>query len=278
MKRTLTDMAVVITGASSGIGEALTRQLHRQGARLFLAARRVDRLESLKRELGSRVEILRCDVAIEADCQHLIDAAYATFGRIDTLVCNAGSGLVRDAAKTDRATFRQIMEVNLFGTSDCIRAAVPRMREQTIREGLRGQLMIVSSAAARRGLPYLGAYSATKSAQLQYAEALRVELVDEKIAVTSVHPIGTRSEFMQRAEATSGEKIDVPGRRGGLEQTSERVAEIMARAVARPRRECWPFLPAWWGTSLLTAFPAWADWMMLRMRRRIDAERGGGGS
>lgn len=278
MKRTLADMSVVITGASSGIGEALARQLHRRGARLFLAARRVDRLESLQRELGSRTDILRCDVAVEGECQQLIESAYAKLGRIDTLVCNAGSGLVRDAARTDRAAFRQIMEVNVFGTSDCVRAAVPRIREQPLRDGVRGQVMIVSSAAARRGLPYLGAYSATKSAQLQYAEALRVELVDQQIAVTTVHPIGTRSEFLSRAEATSGEKIDVPGRRGGLEQTSERVAEIMTRAIARPRRECWPYLPAWWGTSLLTAFPAWADWMMLRMRRRIDSERVGGSS
>ena len=180
-------MNVVITGASAGIGKVLARELSRAGARLVLAARRLDKLEELNESLGGKHICMRCDVAVPHDCDQLIALADARLGRIDTLVCNAGYGYVCSVAEMSSEQMRAIFATNVFGTTDCIRAAVPIMREQEELDGYRGQIVIVSSAAARRGLPMFGAYAATKAAQLSLAESLRVELRAQRIAVTSVH-------------------------------------------------------------------------------------------
>lgn len=265
-------MVVVITGASAGIGRELARELNRHGAKLVLAARRVDRLEELNAELGGKHLCVRCDVSIEDDCRNLIDMTIEHFGRLDTLVCNAGYGVVRDSAEISRAELDAIFATNVAGTSDCVRFAVPLIRRNEKRNGLRGQIVIVSSAAARRGLVYFGAYSATKAAQLSIAEALRVELEDDAIAVTSVHPIGTESEFLSTAEAVSSTKISAPARRP-IEQTPKTVAKKIAAAIRRPVRECWPYWPARWVLSLCTISPWLGDFVMRRTKRQIDAFR-----
>src|SRR5450755_3722307 len=203
MPRSLQNMVVVITGASAGIGRALAEALSPLGAKLTLAARRLDRLTELNAKLGGQHQIIEADVSKPEDCKRLIDEAHAHHGRIDTVVCNAGYGLAKSVIDTTADELRRIFETNLFGTTDTIRAAVPIMLQQPERDGYRGQIMIVSSAVARRGLPFFGAYSATKAAQLSISEALRVELKPSGIAVTSVHPVGTETEF-----------FDVAGQRG----------------------------------------------------------------
>src|SRR5439155_10127382 len=125
---------------------------------------------------------------------------------------------------------RRLFATNVFGTTDVIRAAVPAMSKQDRRDGARGQIVIVSSAAGRRGVPYLGPYSATKAAQLSIAEALRVELRPDRIAVTSVHPIMTTTEFGKVAEASSGVKLP---REMGPTQTVDHVARKMVAAIAK---------------------------------------------
>src|SRR5207244_4545188 len=122
-----------------------------------------------------------------------------------------GYGELRAIHEMSSQQMRQIFSTNVFGTTDCIRAAVPMIARQEIRDGFRGQIMIVSSAAARRGLPYNGAYSATKAAQLSIAEALRIELTPMQIAVSCVMPIGTDTEFFAMAEKVSGRRIDPNG-------------------------------------------------------------------
>lgn len=238
MKRTLGDMAIVITGASAGIGRALAESLSHGGAKLALAARRLDRLEELNAQLGAKHLCVRADVSRRDDCEQLIARAVERLGRIDTLVCNAGYGILNAVHATSAEQFEQIFRTNVFGTIDCIRAAVPIMLKQSLRDGWRGQVMIVSSAAARRGLPFVGAYSSTKAAQLSLAEAMRVELAPHRIAVTSVHPIGTQTEFFQVAEANSAKRIAAPGG-GGHRHSVQRVVCGMVRAIERPKREVW---------------------------------------
>lgn len=231
-------MTIVITGASAGIGMALAQSLSEKGARLVLAARRIDRLEALNASLGGKHLCVQTDVAHREDCEMLIAKSSEHLGRIDTLVCNAGYGILRSVSETSAEEFQQIFQTNVFGTTDCIRPAVPIMLKQKLRDGYRGQIMIISSAAARRGLPYVGAYSATKATQLSLAEALRIELKPSRIAVTSVHPIGTQTEFFQVAENTSGRLIDAPGK--GLHRHSvDRVVRGMVRAIEKPKREVW---------------------------------------
>lgn len=162
-------MTVAITGASAGIGEALARGLAARGARLALCARRLERVEALARELGVGHLAVRADVSIPADCANFIGAASRHLGSLDTLVCNAGYAIVRTVAETTADDWDAILRANLLGTTECIRVAMPVMRAQAARDGWRGQVMIVSSALARRGKPDAGAYSATKAAQLSVA-------------------------------------------------------------------------------------------------------------
>jgi short-subunit dehydrogenase len=267
MSRKLNDMVVVITGASAGIGKALAERLSARGAKLVLAARRVQRLEHLNREMSDRHLVLRADVAQREDCQMLVDRAIERFGRIDTLVCNAGYGLYRTLADTSPEEMRQIFATNLFGTSDCIAAALPHMLNQELRDGWRGQLMLVSSCVARRAIPYLGAYSATKAAQLSLAEALRVELRPQRIAVTSVHPIQTKTEFGVIARTMGGAHI--AGSPVG--QNVQLVIRKMTDAIVRPRAELWPYRPARWAFGLGTLLPRLGDWILSDYRRQVEA-------
>jgi short-subunit dehydrogenase len=258
-------MVVVISGASAGIGRALAVHLGRRRARLVLSARREERLNALNAELGGGHLVVPADVSRTEDCARLIARAVEHFGRVDTLVCNAGYGIARAVAETTPQEMRQILETNLFGTTDMIRAVTPIMRAQEPRDGWRGQIMIVSSAAGRRGLPYFGAYSATKAAQLSIAEALRVELQPEQVAVTSVHPIGTKTEFFGVAEQLGGMKITPPSA-FEVRQTASRVAAAMVDAIRRPTAEVWPFWPARFVLGLGTMMPGVVDWIMARQR------------
>lgn len=260
--RNLQDMVVVITGASAGIGKALAEELSLRGARLVLAARRADRLEALNRTLGGQHLCVPTDVAVREQCEALVRQTFDRFGRLDTLVCNAGYGILRPVARTSPQEMQEIFQTNVFGTADCIRAAVPRMRDQEPRDGWRGQVMIVSSLLARRGLAYFGAYSATKAAQLSLAEAMRVELRDERIAVTSVHPIGTDTEFGDVSAAQSaGQRPDVQGE---VRQSAAQVALSMVKAIERPRPEVWPFRPSRWALTAATLLPGFVDRLLAR--------------
>jgi short-subunit dehydrogenase len=304
MARRLNGQIIVITGASAGIGRSLAIQLHARGAKLVLAARRIERLRQLNDELRRSTHAavprpvgvvdtggpapfaadvadvadvaddgghlcLACDVADPAQCQALIDQAIHRFGKIDTLVCNAGYGLACPVSTTTHQQMLDIFRTNVLGTTDCIRSAVPHLIRNDLVDGHRGQVMIVSSAAGRRGLPWFGGYSATKSAQLGIAEALRVELHASKIAVTSVHPIGTDTEFFNEAERLSGVRVDTPGR-SPVRQTADHVAARMLRAIERPCREVWPFRLARYALALNAAFPIVGDLVMRRALKSID--------
>src|SRR3954463_8648405 len=123
--RQLRDMVVVITGASAGIGRALGEQLAAGGGKLVLPARRIERLEELNCALGGGHLCVRTDVSRREGCEALIARAAEHFGRIDTLVCNAGYGTIRTVAEMTPDEMHQIFATNVFGTVDCVRAAVP---------------------------------------------------------------------------------------------------------------------------------------------------------
>lgn len=253
--RQIDGMGITITGSSAGIGEALARDLHGQGARVVLAARRRDRLESLAKELAGSI-VVEGDVSIPADCVRIAAAGE----RLDVLVCNAGYGLAKSIEDTTEADWLDLLRTNLLGTTECIRAALPRMRAQELRDGWRGHIVIVSSALARRGRPDGGAYSATKAAQLSVAEALRVELAVDRIAVTSVHPVGTETEFIQAARGTWTTGAKEP------RQTAAHVAKRIAGAIARPCPEVWPHRLSRWCLSFATIWPSLLDGYFRRRR------------
>jgi short-subunit dehydrogenase len=146
------------------------------------------------------------------------------------------------------------------------------MAKQEPRPGekWRGQIMIVSSAAARRGVPFLGPYSATKAAQLSMAEALRIELRPLRIAVTSVHPIMTKTEFGTVAEQRAGSAKLPRGDR--FTQTVDHVARRMVAAIRNPVPEVWPHRPSRWALGMAALFPRFADRMMGKYARDIETQ------
>ena len=262
-------MVVVITGASAGIGRRLAIDLHARGARLVLAARRADRMSELDRVLDHKHLCLVADVAQPQDCARLVAAAVERYGRIDTLVANAGWGAPASVHEMPPEQVREMFATNVYGTIDCIRAAVPVMIGQAKRDGFRGQVMLVSSGAARRGLPYMGVYSATKAAQLSLAEAMRVELRDHRIAVTSVHPIGTETDFFTTAESLGRTRIQSRTRRS-YRQSVEHVSRRMVRAIELPTTEVWPHRPTRWLLALNALIPSIGDRVMRKEKREMD--------
>jgi short-subunit dehydrogenase len=262
-------MVVAITGASAGIGRQLAVDLHARGAKLALSARRLDRLELLNRDLGGGHLVLGADVSREEDCRHFVTACVERFGRIDTMVANAGYAIPAKLHESAPADVEAVFRTNVFGTIDVCRAAIRVMLHQPKRDGLRGQVMIVSSAAARRGLPYMGVYSATKAAQLSLAEALRVELKGESIAVTSVHPIGTQTDFFTVAQSGGAPKIE-DALRKNYRQSAAHVTKKMVDAIEKTRPEVWPHGLTRLLVALNALFPRIGDGMMRRQMREID--------
>lgn len=264
MARPIPGMNVLITGASAGIGEALAHELHGRGARLALTARRADRLQAVARACGEALVIPADQNDLSATAA-VVSQAHARLGRLDAVVLNAGYGLARLAEATSDEDWLAILRVNLLATAAALRTAVPLLRAQELRHGWRGQIVIVSSSLARRAAPDTAAYSATKAAQLALAEAARVELAAERIAVTSVHPVRTTSEFFEVCARTSGRPMSFASR--VPTQSPAQVARAMADAIARPRPEVWPHRSSRWLLLLAAAWPTLADRILAGHRR-----------
>jgi NAD(P)-dependent dehydrogenase (short-subunit alcohol dehydrogenase family) len=263
-RRQLQDMVTVITGASAGIGRALAVELAGRGSKLVVAARRADRLEEFSRETGGAICCLPADVSKPEDCRRIIDTTIEKFGRIDTLVCNAGYAFARGFDKLTDEDIRHIFQTNFFGTIECCRHAIPFMKRQKERDGIRGQLMIVSSACARRGLPYFSLYAATKAAQLSIAEGLRVELKPAGIAVTSVHPERIETDFFNTAHEVGG--MNPHALACGKKGSASSCAHCMTKAIEKPVRELWPKPFSRVSLTIATAIPAVVDFFIARIR------------
>ena len=181
----------IITGASDGIGAEMARQLaasHGGQAALVLAARSADKLASVAAACsasGAQTLVVAMDVSSEPQCRALIDAAVARFGRIDVLVNNAGisaQALLQDVAATDLHWYEDLMRVNLWGAVWCTHAALPHLKQA------RGSIVAVSSLAGLVGVPGRTAYSASKFAMTGFFEALRAELRQAGVSVTTAYP------------------------------------------------------------------------------------------
>lgn len=177
-------MRVFLTGASSGIGEALARHYAARGATLGLVARRADRLESLKASLATPVETYPADVRDLAAMQAAAAGFMERHGVPDLVIANAGvsHGTLTEHAD-DIDVFRQILEINVIGMVNAFHPFIAPMREAR-----RGTLAGVASVAGYRGLPGAGAYSASKAAAIRYCESLRVELRGTGVRVATICP------------------------------------------------------------------------------------------
>ena len=242
MSPTLTDRVIVITGASSGIGAATALACARAGLHVVLHGRDAARLASVAdgvRSAGRTAVTVAGDVAAPGESARLLDAAEAALGRFDIVFANAGYGFRRAMHETSDEELRRIFDVNFFAAVDLLRQAARRL----IAAARPGHLLMCSSALAHFPLIRFSAYSATKAAQHHVCRAMALELRPHRIAVSSVHPVTTRTAFFARAAAESGRPFDpahaydhVPA---VLVQDAARVADAVLRCLRRPRPEVW---------------------------------------
>lgn len=257
---------IAITGASSGIGLETALACARAGMPVALAARREDRLQQARASIeqtGGKAITVRCDVTNPDECANLVEQTIRAFGGIYAVFANAGYGFEAPVLDTTDEQLKDIFETNFYGTLHTIRPAIEPMR----RAGA-GHILICSSAAAKIGIPHLSAYSATKAAQDHIGRALRIELTGTGIFVSTVHPIGTDTEFSDVVTQRSGpapRRARTPAR---FRQPATRVARAVVNCLRRPKGEVWTSLSTRMFFGVTTAFPTLADAILRRHFKR----------
>jgi short-subunit dehydrogenase len=247
---TFKDRVTVITGASSGIGWALAKELAKQGAKLGLIARRLDKLEALASEihkdgLSNDVALASADVSSRDQTQQAFRSIRARLGPVDLLIANAGVGAPTLLNPVNIDQVERMFNVNLFGVVYCIEAVLPDMLARR-----QGHIAAMSSLAGYKGLPGESAYCASKAAVNTYMEGLRIQLRHHNIAVTTICPGFVRTPMTEPFEFKMPFVME---------------ADVAARrivAALRRRRKVYNFpLLTSWMIKLTNWVP---DWIMAR--------------
>ena len=254
MEQTLKGKVAIVTGASSGIGEATARALALRGAVVVAIARNKKRLQDLESGIqssGGRVLGVKADVTDRASVESMVERVIEEFGAPDILVNNAGLGLSGRVEELRAEDLRDVMEVNLIGPLNCIQAALPHMSSG-------GHIINVSSVVGKHAIPKVGGYCASKFALNALSDSLRVEVAGRGIAVTSVYPGTTSTAFRDNSRRTRDEKRG--WRPPGV--TPERVAEKIVRAAEKGGRDVYVRLSDRIFVAGTTLFPGLTDWVI----------------
>ncbi len=223
---TYSGKVALITGASSGIGEALAREYVRQGARVALLARRTDKLEALCLELGrERAIAITCDVTRDGQLETAVQRTVAELGRLDVAIANAGGGITKHFTRLTLDDYRSQVELNVFGVLRTVQAALPELQKTG------GAVGVVGSVMGYLPLPAASPYSMSKAAVRSLAECLRVDLAPLGVSVTHVAPGFIDTELRRKKH---GDKDPIPS---WLVMSAPTAAKKIARAVRRRKRE-----------------------------------------
>jgi NADP-dependent 3-hydroxy acid dehydrogenase YdfG len=234
----LTGTVALVTGASSGIGEATAKGLAAEGAAVAVAARRVDRLEALAREIedaGGRALVVESDVTDRAQAEALVERTVAGLGRLDTVVNNAGVMLLGPAAAAPIEEWEQMVDLNLKGLLYVAKAALPHLLKYADEQPRRvTDLVNVSSVAGRRARAGSAVYNATKHAVGAFSEALRQEVTERHVRVSLVEPGAVTTELSSHNRPEVLEAIK--GTFGKIERLeADDIADTISYIVTRPR-------------------------------------------
>lgn len=229
------DNVVILTGASLGIGEALAHGFAAQGAKLALASRNEEKLAAVAaacEQLGAQTLIVPTDVTDKEQCKALIDQTVKTFGRVDTLVNNAGLSMwMKLEDVEDLSTIEYLMKVNYFGSLYCTYYALPYLKQS------RGRIVAIASVAGKTGIPTRTGYSASKHAMVGFFESLRIEVEDEGVSVTIAFPDFVASGMHTRSLGADGKPLGHNPLQVDKIMTSEECASrIIAGAGKRQRQ------------------------------------------
>ncbi len=224
---------VVITGASSGIGKALTFEFAKYQTKIVIGARNVDELDVVATQISAMgVDILpvKTDVTIESDCRNLIEQAVSKFGSIDILINNAGVSMRALFRDVDLKVIRRLMDVNFWGTVNCTKFALPYLIES------KGSVVGVSSIAGFHGLPGRCGYSASKFAIHGFLETLRIENLRNGLHVMIASPGFTATNVRFSALTADGTPQGISPRDEKKMMTPEEVARIIVKGIVNRRR------------------------------------------
>jgi short-subunit dehydrogenase len=258
------DKVAIVTGASAGIGKSLVIQLAGQGAKVVLAARRVDRLEQVAaecRSLGGAAMAIPTDVSDEAQCQALVEKTIEKYGRLDLLINNAGlaASAIFDEFP-DLHLFKQTMDVNFYGAVYCTYYALAHLKQS------KGRIVAISSMGGKAAIPYNTPYCSSKYAMHGFYDALRMELYQHGVSATVVCPWWVVTEFHEAQMNKDGVPRGSRGRSLYTKKmmTADQCAEITLRATYKRRREVLmgPGALAVW---LKVLAPDFIDWLSVKV-------------
>ena len=260
----LSGRVAAITGASSGIGLATAQHLARAEVAVVLGARRKERLDDAVRDIrtaGGRADSAIMDVTSEIDVKRLVQQAVESFGHLDIMICNAGFGFYGTVEETPVEVMQLMMDVNFMGTFFGARAALPLFSAQNS-----GHLIIVSSIVGQRGIGQMSGYSATKAAQVGFAESLRTEFSGTPIAVSVVFPVSTETEFRSAMRRDYGQSVSGLGPK----QSVDDVARAIVACVRKPKAEVYPHAKSRALTVVNAVAPGLTDKVVRRYGRRRE--------
>lgn len=262
MTRDLRGRRILLTGASSGIGKALALQLADAGAKLILAARSEDKLNTLAHSLQDRAACLVAagDITKEEDRRRILNQAALEFGGLDVLINNAGIASWDHFANSTEEILRQIMEVNFFAPAELIRSAIP-----LLTQGVEPAIVNVASMCGRRAMPAWSEYSASKYALCGLTEALRGELARFDIDILLIVPGLTKSEFSQHFLRSEG-KAEIKYDEG---MPPEYVAGRIIKSLQKNKTETWIGSDTNWMLRVNRWFPRFVDYMLARRVRKL---------
>ena len=250
------DKVIIITGASSGIGLATARLFAGMGAKLSLAARSIDRLESLASELTddrSRILCVRTDVSVEEDCRRLIEETVRRFGKIDILINNAGISMRAPFLDVNMEVIKKLMNVNFWGTVYCTKYALPEILKS------KGSIAGIISTAGYVAIPGRTGYVTSKYAIRGFLETLRIEHLNDGINILVFAPGYTASNVRNAALLADGSPQGYSPKDEGKLMSAEKVAEKLAYGLYRRKKE-----------MILTALGYWDIWLYRRFPRLMD--------
>jgi short-subunit dehydrogenase len=258
----LEGQVVVVTGASMGIGEAITKTFAEEGANVVMLSRDTARAEAARTRVGfpDRTVALSCDVRNSEEIDRVLALTLHHFKRIDVWINNAGHGLLDSVSQMDMAACHDMFETNFFGAVSAMQAVIPVMQQQG-----GGTIINISSVAGHIPLPFHAAYSATKFALNAIGKAAGVELKKDGIRVLTVCPGFVQTAFGENAVRGKELKKVRPGTVRGV--TAERVARATLRGYLKGKREVivpWTMhLPV----KVFQLFPSVVEWAMGRMAK-----------
>lgn len=224
---------VIITGASSGIGEACAAAFATEGANIVIAARNIEKLNSIAeqvKKIGVEVLAVQCDVSVKEDCEKLIEQTISKFGKLDVLINNAGISMRAIFNEMELDVLEKVMAINFYGTVYCTKYALPHILKN------KGSVVGISSIAGYLGLPARTGYSASKYAMQGFLDALRTENLKTGLHVMIACPGFTASNIRNTALSADGSAQGETPRDETKMMTAEQVANYIVKGVKNRKR------------------------------------------